>query len=232
MGLICQPLHQLFHLFQALWYVVVVPLLHPAASNWEVSSEIPSVCCLRLITSRRLVVIALLQSGGVGCWTGLSITWGSLGVSGENPLTILVMAELSIPQWARKTAGRVAVILQISLANYSLVDRNPFSLALLQAVVICIAFSSFSLIFISLGSTKKPRYCLVVTGTSTCWLQIPMTPGAMLSGWVVSQLLPGLCHHQHVVQVYYEVHFLVVESRKYWFHQFCENTWGTAQSKG
>ena len=56
-------------------YVVFVILLHPAASNWEVSSEIPSICCLHLITSRWLVVVTLLQSGDVGGWMGLSIIW-------------------------------------------------------------------------------------------------------------------------------------------------------------
>ena len=62
---------------------------------------------------------------------------------------------------AGKTAGRVAVILLISLNNNSLVDRNPFYLTLPQAVEICTAFSSVSLIFISLESTKKQKYCMV-----------------------------------------------------------------------
>ena len=69
--------HQLFHLFHALWYAVFVPVLHPAASSWEVSAEIPVAKCL-LIASRRLAVVVPIPRTGVGCRRGPSIVPGCL----------------------------------------------------------------------------------------------------------------------------------------------------------
>ena len=70
--------HQLFHLFHALRYAVFFPVLHPAASSWEVSAEIPVANCLLLIASRRLAVVVPIPPAGVGRRRGPSIVPGCL----------------------------------------------------------------------------------------------------------------------------------------------------------
>ena len=55
-----------YPIFQALWYVLFVPLLHPAARSLK-APEIPAACCLQT-ASRWLNVTGLLLSTGVGCW--------------------------------------------------------------------------------------------------------------------------------------------------------------------
>ena len=59
-------IHQLIHFFQALWYVVLVPLLHPESNSSAASCEIPSAEKPHWTTSIRLTEAALpLVMGGV-----------------------------------------------------------------------------------------------------------------------------------------------------------------------
>lgn len=75
-GSTCPSAHQLVHLFHAHWYVMFLPLLHPAAKNWEISSEILVTNCLSLTVSRQLTTTGLPLLVGVGCWRGPSTARG------------------------------------------------------------------------------------------------------------------------------------------------------------
>jgi len=96
MGSICHSEHQPSHLLQALSYVEFVPLLYPAASSCEVSLEIPSVCCLCLITSKRLNVVDLLLSEAVACQMGPSRVLEFVEASEESPLAALATLDTMV----------------------------------------------------------------------------------------------------------------------------------------